>query len=478
MPGEYFEARERALLGTRYDVLYAAPCAVRRGVTVNGLRCAPQEFAAAVDFGLEPSPFCDAAFLLTDPQLRPGRHAYHHAGVFYVQEPSASVPAGLLGVRPGERVLDLCAAPGGKTSQLAAALRGEGLLVANEYVAARAGVLKSNLERMGVTNALVLNESTARVAAAFPAFFDKVLVDAPCSGEGMFRKEPSMAADWSPEEVQRYSTLQKEILHAAARMVRPGGYLLYSTCTYSPEENEQVVETLLTSGRDTDTENVQASFACAKETDEEETCGLFQLKELPLYPGVDRGHPEWSRTGEESLTCCRRFWNHRVKGEGQFAALLRRVDETESPEKAPGPFIPAQGGLTGEMRDFFAHCRLAVPEERLQFLKERVFLLPEGCPDLSGLRVVRSGLYLGDCKKKRFEPGQALAMALRKEEYDNVLSLPLSDERVERYLRGETIQADGPDGWVLVCVEELPLGWGKSSRGNIKNKIEPGWRKQ
>ena len=183
VPGEYFEARERALLGTRYDVLYAAPCAVRRGVTVNGLRCAPQEFAAAVDFGLEPSPFCDAAFLLTDPQLRPGRHAYHHAGVFYVQEPSASVPAGLLGVRPGERVLDLCAAPGGKTSQLAAALRGEGLLVANEYVAARAGVLKSNLERMGVTNALVLNESTARVAAAFPAFFDQVLVDAPCSGE-------------------------------------------------------------------------------------------------------------------------------------------------------------------------------------------------------------------------------------------------------------------------------------------------------
>ena len=207
MPGEYFEARERALLGTRYDVLYAAPCAVRRGVTVNGLRCAPQEFAAAVDFGLEPSPFCDAAFLLTDPQLRPGRHAYHHAGVFYVQEPSASVPAGLLGVRPGERVLDLCAAPGGKTSQLAAALRGEGLLVANEYVAARAGVLKSNLERMGVTNALVLNESTARVAAAFPAFFDKVLVDAPCSGEGMFRKEPEALRQHSAALVAQCAAL-------------------------------------------------------------------------------------------------------------------------------------------------------------------------------------------------------------------------------------------------------------------------------
>ena len=221
VPGEYFEARERALLGTRYDVLYAAPCAVRRGVTVNGLRCAPQEFAAAVDFGLEPSPFCDAAFLLTDPQLRPGRHAYHHAGVFYVQEPSASVPAGLLGVRPGERVLDLCAAPGGKTSQLAAALRGEGLLVANEYVAARAGVLKSNLERMGVTNALVLNESTARVAAAFPAFFDKVLVDAPCSGEGMFRKEPEALRQHSAALVAQCAALGASILDDAAAARRP-----------------------------------------------------------------------------------------------------------------------------------------------------------------------------------------------------------------------------------------------------------------
>ena len=245
MPGEYFEARERALLGTRYDVLYAAPCAVRRGVTVNGLRCAPQEFAAAVDFGLEPSPFCDAAFLLTDPQLRPGRHAYHHAGVFYVQEPSASVPAGLLGVRPGERVLDLCAAPGGKTSQLAAALRGEGLLVANEYVAARAGVLKSNLERMGVTNALVLNESTARVAAAFPAFFDKILVDAPCSGEGMFRKEPEALRQHSAALVAQCAALGASILDDAAAARRPGGLLCYSTCTFAPEEDEAQVGAFL-----------------------------------------------------------------------------------------------------------------------------------------------------------------------------------------------------------------------------------------
>lgn len=473
---EKFEKKMRGLLGEDCDN-YFDSFGEGYGQTcrVNQLKMQPAELLRR--FSVSPVPWCETGFYYKG-ENRLSLHPFYYGGAYYIQEPCAMAPASFLPVKPGDRVLDLCAAPGGKTTALAAKMQGEGILIANDISISRCRALLKNMEMAGIKNAVITCESPEHLSQRFAGYFDCILVDAPCSGEGMFRKEPSMAADWSPEEVQRYSTLQKEIVHAAARMVRPGGYLLYSTCTYSPEENEQVVETLLASGRDIDTENVQAPFACAKEADEEGACGLFQLEELPLYPGVDKGHPEWSRSGEESLTCCRRFWNHRVKGEGQFAALLRRVDETESREKAPGPFIPAQDGLTGEMRDFFAHCRLAVPEERLQFLKERVFLLPEGCPDLSGLRVVRSGLYLGDCKKKRFEPGQALAMALRKEEYDNVLSLPLSDERVERYLRGETIQADGPDGWVLVCVEELPLGWGKSIRGNIKNKIEPGWRKQ
>ena len=185
MPAEYFEARERALLGERYDTLYAAPQeTAARGVTVSALRTTPEGFAARADFPLRPSPFCKAAFVVEQPDFKPGRHPYHHAGVFYSQEPSASSAAPLLGVRPGMRVLDLCAAPGGKSSQLAAALQGQGLLVSNEYVAARAEILKSNLERMGVSNAVVLNETPARIAAALPEFFDRVLVDAPCSGEG------------------------------------------------------------------------------------------------------------------------------------------------------------------------------------------------------------------------------------------------------------------------------------------------------
>jgi 16S rRNA C967 or C1407 C5-methylase (RsmB/RsmF family) len=246
MSAEYFEARERALLGERYDTLYAAPQeTAARGVTVSALRTTPEGFAARADFPLRPSPFCKAAFVVEQPDFKPGRHPYHHAGVFYSQEPSASSAAPLLGVRPGMRVLDLCAAPGGKSSQLAAALQGQGLLVSNEYVAARAEILKSNLERMGVSNAVVLNETPARIAAALPEFFDRVLVDAPCSGEGMFRKEPAALAQHCEALVKQCAELGADILDSAAAALAPGGELVYSTCTFAPEEDEGQVAAFL-----------------------------------------------------------------------------------------------------------------------------------------------------------------------------------------------------------------------------------------
>ena len=248
MPMEYFEQRERALLGVRFDVLYAAPQeTAERGVTVSALRSSPEQFAAKADFPLEASPFCKAAFVVHQPddlKFRPGRHPYHHAGVFYSQEPSASSAAPLLGVQPGMRVLDMCAAPGGKSSQLAAALQGRGVLVSNEYVAARADILKSNLERMGVSNAVVLNETPARIADALPEFFDRVLVDAPCSGLGIIRKKPDIRyKDLAGTEA--LPRLQLEILNCQARYVKPGGALLYSTCTILRRENRQVVQVFL-----------------------------------------------------------------------------------------------------------------------------------------------------------------------------------------------------------------------------------------
>ena len=246
MPTEYFEQRERALLGRRYEQLYAAPQqTAERGVTVSALRTTPEQFAQRADFPLEPSPFCKAAFVVHQPDFKPGRHPYHHAGVFYSQEPSASSAAPLLGVQPGMRVLDLCAAPGGKSSQLAAALQGRGVLVSNEYVAARAEILKSNLERMGVSNAVVLNETPARIAEALPEFFDRVLVDAPCSGEGMFRKEPVALQQHCEALVKQCAELGAQILDCAAAALAPGGQLVYSTCTFAPEEDEGQVAAFL-----------------------------------------------------------------------------------------------------------------------------------------------------------------------------------------------------------------------------------------
>ena len=246
MPTEYFEQRERALLGQRYEQLYAAPQqTAERGVTVSALRTTPEQFAQRADFPLEPSPFCKAAFVVHQPDFKPGRHPYHHAGVFYSQEPSASSAAPLLGVQPGMRVLDLCAAPGGKSSQLTAALQGRGVLVSNEYVAARAEILKSNLERMGVSNAVVLNETPARIAEALPEFFDRVLVDAPCSGEGMFRKEPVALQQHCEALVKQCAELGAQILDCAAAALAPGGQLVYSTCTFAPEEDEAQVAAFL-----------------------------------------------------------------------------------------------------------------------------------------------------------------------------------------------------------------------------------------
>lgn len=471
LPKDYQEKMHR-LLGEDY-ACYLRSFDEKYGQTfrINQLKTIPAEFLRR--FAVESVPWCGQGFYYRGEE-RLSLHPCYHGGAYYIQEPSAMAPAAFLPVRPGDRVLDLCAAPGGKTTALAARMQGKGILVANDISISRCKALLKNMEMAGVSNAVITCEAPERLSGRFAGYFDCVLVDAPCSGEGMFRKEPSMAESWSPAEVERYAALQRQILQEAAGMVRPGGYLLYSTCTYSPEENEQTVETLL-----------QAD-------------DTFSLEELPLPDGVDQGHPEWSVSGEESLVRCRRFWNHRVRGEGQFAALFRKkqdavaakeVDEVSKKEvhsrfrdpknrrRGKADAERETGCMPDAMREFLSGCSLRVTGERLLFLEERAFLLPEHMPDFGGLRVVRSGLYLGDNKKKRFEPSQALAMALHPEEYGRCCIFGAEDARVEKYLRGETIRDEGEDGWTLVCLEELPLGWGKRSRGIIKNKIAPGWRK-
>ncbi len=473
-----FQEKMRQLLKEDYEnFLNSFDCKSGQAFRVNQLKTEPAELFRRLESltqdapALRPVPWCPSGARF-DGEERLSLLPYYHAGLYYIQEPSAMAPAGFLPVEPGERVLDLCAAPGGKTTAIAEKLKGTGLLVSNDISISRCRSLLKNIQMAGITNAMVTCESPEKLSARFPEYFDKILVDAPCSGEGMFRKDPGMMKSWDPDEPGRYSRLQKDLLALAAAMLRPGGFLMYSTCTYSPEENEQVAETLTADGS-------------------------FSLLPLPDYPGVDRGHPEWSLSKEESLCCCRRFWHHRVEGEGQFAALLRKTGSPDPDRPVIARTIRTCSGrdrLPDECRDFFRHLRYEkLPGEALEIIREvqktgfsdrlfkkeeRVFLLPREAPDMAGLRMVSSGLHLGDCKKKRFEPGHALALALRPELFDNCLKLSPEDMRLTRYLRGETIEGSVDDGWCLVCVEDYPLGWGKAGKGRIKNKYPPGWRRQ
>lgn len=475
MPIEYFEARERALLGPRYETLYAPPAAeAARGVTVSALRMTPEAFAAGVDFAVEPSPFCGAGFLVRQPDFKPGRHPWHHAGVFYSQEPSASSAAPLLGVQPGMRVLDLCAAPGGKTSQLAAALNGAGLLVANEYVAARAEVLKSNLERMGVSNAVVLNESPERIAAALPAFFDRILVDAPCSGEGMFRKEPEALRQHSAALVAQCAALGASILDSAAEALAPGGEIVYSTCTFAPEEDEGQVAAFLARHPD---------FA------------LADVMERAFAPFGSPG--EENRTGGLPLdvSLVRRIWPCQG-GEGHFMARLVKAGAPADPaaraaEEAawlarlqrpqPDRRRPAPGNARGKKqpasvspaqmlevwREFAAKAFPQLAEKPAAARGESV-LLPPACPPL-GLHILRAGVLAGTVQKGRFVPGHHLFTA-----YGalcaNAEPLTRDDPRCRAWLLGQEIEARAArDGWCCVTVDGCPLGGGKVSGGRIKN---------
>ncbi len=399
--------------------------------------------------------------------VTPGKHPYHYAGLYYLQEPSAMAPAALLPVEPGERILDLCAAPGGKSTALGARLSGTGLLVSNDRSVSRARALLKNLERFGIGNCLVTAEEPERLAACFPEFFDKILVDAPCSGEGMFRREPSMASDWEKKGPGYYAPVQREILRLACRMLRPGGILLYSTCTFSEAEDEGAAAWLL------------------KEEPE-----IEQLA-LPAAHGAVQG------TDGASL----RLYPWRVKGEGHFAALFRKKGgvsgrgadrsrpeafrETESEEegrrqKHNGLFLKGQPDLA----KFRAQIRAPFDPEERGYYWERdgeLYLLPLPPEELPSLRYLRTGLFLGTVRRGRFAPSQALAMYLGKDAFSDTADFPPEDVRTVKYLKGETVTAEGAfgrggDGWCLVCTDGWPLGFAKRNGETLKNKYDPGWR--
>lgn len=424
----------------------------RGGLRFNTGKAAAEALLDLLPFPLEPIPWAASGYVYPQ-EARPGKLPYYQAGLYYLQEPSAMAPAASLGVRPGERVLDLCAAPGGKTTQLAAALAGKGLLVANDNSPKRIKPLIWNLEHWGVTNYIVTNEEPARLAKAFPVFFDKILVDAPCSGEGMLRKDAKALKSWQSFNGQVCRQMQDQILDQAAIMLAAGGRLLYSTCTFNPLENDEAVAAFLDRHPD------------------------FGLVPLPFYEG-------WRGGGQ--LEECRQLWPHLVEGEGQFLALLEKkgaencrasVIGTETAVKATAlpPKTFAEGALAPFLEFMAENFTYPLPGP-FALYDGHVYQVPAGLPDLAGLKLGRPGWYLGMIKHGRFSPSQPLAMGIPASQMKRRLDLLPQDELVERYLRGETLMVEGVPGWTLVTLAGYPLGFGKQTGDYLKNEYPAGWR--
>lgn len=429
----------------------------RYGLRVNTNKLSPQEFLKLSPYPLRQVPWIANGFFY-DEEYKPAKHPYYYAGLYYLQEPSAMTPANLLPIEPGERVLDLCAAPGGKSTELGARLQGEGVLVANDISSSRAKALLKNLELFGIGNVLVTSETPDRLASYFPSYFDKILVDAPCSGEGMFRKDSAMVKSWLEHGPEYFAAIQKQIMVEAVKMLRPGGMLLYSTCTFSPLEDEGTITWLL------------------------EQCPEMSIVPLPQEEGFSAGQPKLCEGGPKELCGCIRLFPHKIEGEGHFLALLKKA-EGEMKASLPAPRYQNKDLIkASEWEEFCTSTTMEFDPGRLDVRGERVFYMPADLGDLRGIRFLRSGLYLGDIKKNRFEPSQALAMCLKKEQFSAVIDLPVEDERVIRYLKGETIALEENEGskkgWQLVCVDGYPLGFGKRTGSTLKNKYHSGWRWQ
>lgn len=453
-----FEKKMKAFLGNEWDdFLYSYDNNRFQALRFNTLKVQSQEERMRILKTLKISSdkkvsWADEAYYF-DENVRPGKHPYHEMGLYYIQEPSAMSAAALLAPKPGMRVLDLCAAPGGKSTQLATYLGDSGLLVSNEINTQRSRILSQNIERMGIKNAIVTNEDSFVLASHFPGFFNAIQVDAPCSGEGMFRKLPEAIEQWSMENVAICAARQKEILDNAAVMLKPGGTIVYSTCTFSREENEDVIECFL------------------------------------------ERHPDFALEEME------RFWPHKVDGEGHFVAKLvrrgcvdtdlkadRKTKKNKNSKNRKNETKPAltkeNMKLLSEFLDETISEDMAawIKNSRLVMFGEQLYRLPDMEVDIKGLKVQRAGLHIGEFKKQRFEPSHSLALALKISEAKNVVKLTCDNPQTIGFFNGQSVMlsdeqaAECKKGWALVCVDGYPAGWGKVNGAQVKNHYPKGLR--
>ena len=406
----------------------------RSSLRVNTLKISVEDFWKIAPFTLTRIPWTTDGFYYEEND-RPSLHPYYYAGLYYLQEASAMVPAETLEIEEGDLVLDACAAPGGKSTKLLSTLNNTGVLFSNDISVSRARVLLRNIEHTGTANAFVLAEDLEKLDRDFHESFDKILVDAPCSGEGMFRKEKGLIRSYEERGSEEYVPLQKEILLKALSLLRKGGKLVYSTCTFSKSENEDVIEYAL------------------------ENCEGLKLLEVPKHEGFENG------IGYPS---CARLYPHKLEGEGHFTAYLQK-GEGERKERSSRP-VKLPDVLKGISHPFY-NGSFEKRDDRLYFIPDH--------PAMGKYRILRSGLLIGEYKKDRFEYAPSFALALKKEEYPYVLDLSSDDERVLRYLKGETLTVkdqDLPDKTVLICVDSFPLGFGKKRGNTLKNLYPKEWR--
>ncbi|MGN0818551.1 MAG: RsmB/NOP family class I SAM-dependent RNA methyltransferase [Candidatus Coproplasma sp.] len=419
---EQFIVRMRALLGSEADEFFASyNSAAQKGIRVNTLKISPEEFARISPFAIAPVPWEPNGFYVDDE--KPGKTVLHAAGLYYVQEPSAMCAAPLLHAQAGERVLDLCAAPGGKGTQLAQAMKGEGIIVLNEINFSRAKILSQNVERLGIKNAVVTCAPPERIAERLSGWFDKVLVDAPCSGEGMFKKEKNAIPEWSVDNVMRCADRQSNVLRCAAKALRVGGKMVYSTCTFSFEEDEGQIENFL-----------------------KENNNFTLISQEKLYP-------------------------HRVRGEGHYAALMTKDGGEERDTVSLAQ--PKTDKKALALYRAFEQENLIVRFENIQSVGSNLYSLPEGMPE-TGLQTLRAGVHLGEIKGDRFEPSHSLAACLKK---DQAYAVEVDETTALKYLAGNTFEcSENYKGWRIVTYLGYPLGWCKCVNGVAKNHLPKGIR--
>lgn len=492
---EKFEENMRLLLGDELNEYISSLDEERSyGIRVNTLKIGINEFLCAADGFLKLDgkvPWCGDGFYYVDG--KPGRHPYYHAGLYYIQEPSAMFPAAAACCRPGDYVLDICAAPGGKSTQVSCALKGEGLLVSNDISEERTKALVKNLELSGVKNAVITNEAPAALAEKFPLFFDKVIIDAPCSGEGMFRKDDDAISSWENFKSDKCRRMQDEILEYADKMLKPGGLAVYSTCTFAPLENERTVEAFIDAHPE------------------------YKVLNILKADGVSDGMPEFCEDPDNgyNLQYAARLFPHRIRGEGHFTAVMQKSGDPENALSARAPAgkkkAKKKNAVSGKcssykllksvpdsVKAFFFRNMTCKPWQGCYFIMgSNLYYLPVTPPNIDGLKVARAGVFMGSVQYEDFKPSHPFVMASRAEDFKLRIELSPDGSDINRYLKGETLTvneawriisegkvfsgdaavAEKLGGLCAVCAGKFVVGMGQLSEGIVKNMYPKGWRR-